>query len=359
MREQETMKRALIFVLALILILPVISSCQKEENVTENLAVEMPEPFDFPEPSGPEALGMFRSRFNNTFLNLTSDILDLAEERDELERWFDEKFKESLFDPYADEITVLSFAERFDISKEKLLEAISETDYTEGWIVSPSDVEIIYSGDKELINKTFVNEYALLHGENVYSAEWVYMHGPDDYLNEGIPFDKAINCLAKMEELPFTEEALKALDNKTAYLKKADNPVKETEDTKLFTVPEKECASFFSGYDFDSEGKESGISSYSLVYKEKVYSPQWLYENSVSDYIGKGLPLEETAERLEKMGDFPFTDEARAELEKKAELVRKIYSFSFDYPVSTEEYETVSVTEAPKTDESVSTTPAP
>lgn len=350
-------KNFFIFFLALTFILSVLSSCQKEENRSETLFAEMPDPFDFPEPSGPEVLGSFRGCYNLTFSNLDSTILNLAD-KDELDRWFDEKFKERLFDPYADQITVLSFAERFEISREKLLEAVSETDYVNNFTVSPEDINIIYSGDKELINKTFADEYALANGDEIYSAEWVYMHTPDDYLNEGIPFQKAIDCLEKMKELPFTEEALTAMDNKIAYLKKAGNPIKEPESIKLFTVSEEDCKSFFSGYDYDKNGKEAEISAYSLVYKEKIYSPQWLYEHSISDYIGKGLPLDETAERLEKIGDFPFTYEARAELEEKAELVRKIYSFSFDVAPPAEP-ETVSVTEAPETDEPISTTHAP
>lgn len=325
-----------IYFLALTFILPVLASCQKEDK-SETFSAEMPDPFDYSKPLAHETLGSFKSCYNFTFSCLDSAILNLAD-KDERDRWFDEKFNERLFVPYPDDITVLSFVRRFDIPKEKLLEAAENADFPEECI-SPEDIEIIYSEDTELINKTFADEYVLINGDKIYSAEWVYAQTPDDYLDEGIPFEKAINCLEKMKELPFTEEAQTALDSKIDYLKKAGNPVREPKNIKLFTLPEEDCKSFFSGYDYDENGKEAEISAYSLVYKEKIYSPQWLFEHSISDYIGKGLPLDETADHLEKIGDFPFTDEARTELEEKAKLVRKIYSFSYDEASAAEENE--------------------
>lgn len=181
---------------------------------------EMPEPFDFPEPSDPEALGEFKRRYNFVFSNLNSTIVDLVD-REEFNGWLNEKFNENLSDPYAEDITVLSFAQRFDIPKEKLIEAVENGVFYSDWIVSPEDIEIIYSGDKELINKTFVSEYALAHGEKVYSAEWIYMHTIEGYLNEGLSLDEVTERLTKMEELPFTEEALTALREKKAYLEAA------------------------------------------------------------------------------------------------------------------------------------------
>ena len=61
-------------------------------------------------------------------------------------------------------------AERFEISKGKLLEAVSETDYVNSFTVSPEDIDIIYSGDKELINKTFADELVNGYADKIYSA---------------------------------------------------------------------------------------------------------------------------------------------------------------------------------------------
>lgn len=98
-------------------------------------------------------------------------------------------------------------AERYEISKGKLLESVSETDYVNSFTVSPEDIDIIYSGDKELINKTFADELVNGYADEIYSAEWVYMHTPDNYLNDGIHFQKAINRLEKIGDFPFTAEA--------------------------------------------------------------------------------------------------------------------------------------------------------
>ena len=215
------MKKLFIMITAISVLAFTFSACKSEEPVNKEhidlFADEMPEPFDFPEPSGPEALGDFKRCYNFTFSNLDSTIMSLAD-KEEISEWLDEKIKEGFSEPYTDNINVLSFAERFDIPKEKLLEAVEGSEYEEGWIVSPEDIEIIYSGDNELINKTFVSEYALAHGEKVYSAEWIYMHTIEGYLNEGLSLDEVTERLTKMEELPFTEEAKSALSDKKAEL---------------------------------------------------------------------------------------------------------------------------------------------
>jgi len=355
--------KKLILMLILAFTLPLFSSCKSEEPIETPFEDEMPEPFDFPEPSGPEALGDFRSRYNDAFSNLDSAILNLAD-NEECNNWLNEKFIESLFDPYAEDVTVLSFAKRFDIPKEKLIEAVEGADYESGWTVSPEDIEIIYSGDKELINKTFANEYALVNGENVYSAEWIYMHNPEDYLNEGLSFDEVKERLTKMEELPFTEEALDALREKKAYLEAAPENESGTVRKKEMPEPfdEKESGDlvhdFYSGYTFSFGNIESTVNDYALFYKENIYTGEWLYEHSISDYIEEGLPLEDIAAKLSKMEDFPFTEEARNALKEKAELVRKISSYSLETAVP-EELETVIVTEAPEIVENVPTTIAP
>lgn len=214
------MKKLFIAVIAILTVFT-LSACKNEAPANQRsedlFADDMPKPFDFPEPSSTEALGDFKSCYNHVFSNLNSVILDLAD-KDEYIKWLDEKIKEGFSCPYAENITVLSFVQRFDISKEKLIEAVEKADSEPGWIVSPEDIEIIYSGDKELINKTFAGEYALAHGEKVYSAEWIYMHTIEGYLNEGLSLEEVAERLTKMEKLPFTEEARLALSDKKTGL---------------------------------------------------------------------------------------------------------------------------------------------
>lgn len=351
------MKKTIVVIGALMTLIFTLSGCKTEASDVyvppEKLFApeeKMPEPFKYP--GAHETIGAFRSRYNFAFSNLDSAILNLAD-KEERDRWFDEKFKEKLFVPYPDDITVLSFVRRFDIPKEKLIEAVESTDLSEEWIVSPADIEIIYSEDTELTNKTFVSEYALINGGEVYSAEWVYMHSPEDYRNEGLPFDKVYECLDKMEELRFTEEALAAIREKKDYLaaveESTDMVMSRKPDMPIpFAENEEKPEAFYS---------DSPDNVYALSCGGRIYTPEWLYEHSVSDYIEEGIPLGIAAERLEKMKGFRFTEKAREALEAKAELVRKIDSFSFETPPR-EETETVAITEAPET-ESVSATPAP
>ena len=63
----------------------------------------------------------------------------------------------------------------FDIPKEKLKEAVSSANLPEGWIISPSDVDVIYSGDDDLIKQTFVNEYALFYNA-IASVKQLFIH---------------------------------------------------------------------------------------------------------------------------------------------------------------------------------------
>lgn len=347
----------IIIIVAAMALIFTLSGCKTEASdvyvpTEKSLAPEekMPEPFKYP--GAHETIGAFRSRYNFTFSNLDSAILNLAD-KEERDRWFDEKFKESLFVPYPDDITVLSFVRRFDIPKEKLIEAVESTDLSEEWIVSPADIEIIYSEDTELINKTFASEYALVNGGEVYSAEWIYMHTPEDYRNEGLPFDRVYECLDKMEELRFTEEALAAIGEKKTYLAAVD----ESTDMVMCRKPDMPLPFAENEDKPEAFYSDSSDNEYALFYGGSAYTPEWLYEHSVSDYIEEGILLENAAEHLEKMKVFSFTEKAREALETKAELVRKIDSFSFETPPR-EETETVAITEAPKT-ESVSTTPSP
>lgn len=151
----------------------------------------------------------FASPYVFRFQNLSSVILDLVS-RDECNTWLNEYETKKRSDPFTPVPTVLSFVEKFNIPKEKLAKAISEYDSPDGWAITLSDIDIIYSGDDQLIKETFVNEYALLYNGKIYTPYWFYVHSESDYTNEGLTAEVIDAYLTKTEALPFYDKAISA-----------------------------------------------------------------------------------------------------------------------------------------------------
>lgn len=101
----------------------------------------------------------------------------------------------------------------FDISKDQLLSVIAE-DNDPSWTITREDVDVIYSGDMELINRTFINEYSVLHNNKIYTPEWLYEHTTAEYIEAGLSDDEVSYVMEKMKDLPFIAEAKKAIENK-------------------------------------------------------------------------------------------------------------------------------------------------
>lgn len=210
------MKKAFLLICCVLLL----SSCANSSEIYEDnhdtvQEIEMPEPFNRLEASGGDSLHDYYSKYTLRFGNINSTISGLVDPEKDRE-WSEKHFADKIADPDTPEMTVLEYIEYFNIPKEKLVEAVSNADFPEGWIISLSDIDIIYSGDDDLINKTFVNEYALLYNGKIYTPEWLYEHSVSDYLNEGLPIDEIKAYLTKMGDFPFTEEAKKALSAKSA-----------------------------------------------------------------------------------------------------------------------------------------------
>lgn len=179
----------------------------------------MPEPFDQAYNSGGDSLHNYYCEYVFKFGNINSTLIDLVGEK-EAQAWLNEYFASKKAGTESSELTVLRFIEHFDISKEELIKAVSDSDYPDGWIINISDIEVIYSGNDDLIQQTFVNEYALLHNGIIYTPEWLYTHSLDDYAKEGLPIESVNACMEKMRELPFTDEAQNAVADKSAGYKR-------------------------------------------------------------------------------------------------------------------------------------------
>ena len=173
----------------------------------------MPEPFDLSKPSGGDWLHDYTQEYVLRFENLTSDILELVP-RNDFTAWLNNHDEEKLAsEERIPPLTVLAFVMEFDISKEQLLSVIAE-DNDPSWTITREDVDVIYSGDMELINKTFINEYSVLHNNKIYTPEWFYEHTTAEYIELGFTDDEVSYVMEKMKDLPLTDEAKKAIEDK-------------------------------------------------------------------------------------------------------------------------------------------------
>ena len=173
----------------------------------------MPEPFDLSNPSGGDWLRDYTQEYVLRFENLTSDILELVP-RNDFTAWLKKHEEEKIAsEERIPPLTVLAFVMEFDISKEQLLSVIAE-DNDPSWTITREDVDVIYSGDMELINKTFINEYSVLHNNKIYTPEWFYEHTAAEYIELGFTDDEVSYVMEKMKEIPFTDEAKKAMEDK-------------------------------------------------------------------------------------------------------------------------------------------------
>ncbi len=194
----------------------------KSEAVT---SIEMPEPFDQTN-NGGDSLHDYYSKYVFKFGNINSTLIDLVGEK-EAEEWINEHISGQKSGTDTSEMTVLRFIEHFDITKEELTKAVSESEYPDGWIIDASDIEVIFSGDDDLIAQTFVNEYALLQNGVIYTPEWLYNHSLEDYAREGLSAEAVSDCMSKMSALPFTEEAQKAIAEKSTLYMTYDADIAE------------------------------------------------------------------------------------------------------------------------------------
>ena len=189
------------------------TSDKNQQTVPDYEEPKMPEPFDLPNPSGGDWLHDYTEEYVLRFENLTSDILELVP-RNDFTVWLNNHHEEKIAsEERIPPLTVLAFVTEFDISKEQLLSVIAE-DNDPSWTITREDVDVIYSGDMELINKTFINEYSVLHNNKIYTPEWFYEHTASEYIEAGFSDDEVLYVMEKMKNLPFTAEAKKAIEDK-------------------------------------------------------------------------------------------------------------------------------------------------
>lgn len=186
---------------------------KKQQTVSYYEEPIMPEPFDFSNPSGGDQFRNYTEEYELRFENLTFDILNLVP-KDDFSAWINKYTqKERASEERIPPLTILEFVTEFDISKDQLLSVIAE-DNDPSWTITREDVDVIFSGDMELINKTFINEYSVLHNNKIYTPEWLYNHTTAEYMEAGLSNEEVSYAMEKMKDLPFTPEAKKAIENK-------------------------------------------------------------------------------------------------------------------------------------------------
>ncbi len=171
---------------------------------------QMPEPFLNMESTGGDELRGYFIKYDAKFTSLDSNVLNLVD-KEECEAWINNF---TLGEREPSESNILNFVSEFNIPKEKLLEAISTQYYIEGATLTTEDVDIIYSNDMELINQTYISDYALYYNGGIYTPEWIYTNSLEKYEEEGIPAELVDEAMQKFKSFPFTEEALAAMDKK-------------------------------------------------------------------------------------------------------------------------------------------------
>lgn len=93
------------------------------------------------------------------------------------------------------ELNLISFIREFNISKQAFTKAnnsLREQAQKNGWesrAFTQKEVEVLYSNETALINKTFVNPDALLYNGEIYTLEWFAENSVSDYIAVGFPPD--------------------------------------------------------------------------------------------------------------------------------------------------------------------------
>ena len=170
------------------------------EPLIDRYADQNPDPFDLTGPT--DMPDHYMNMYKENFTTLSTNLTDLVDQ-DELKAWREQYRKQAQeYGAYAEQITVYAFLRDFGISDAQLR---ATNEYPQ-WI-NDDDIEIIYSGDEDLIKRTYKDDWAILHEGRIYTPRWLFEYSIQEYENRGLPKDEVARTAAKMQSLPFTAEA--------------------------------------------------------------------------------------------------------------------------------------------------------
>jgi len=100
------------------------------------------------------------------------------------------------------ELTIVNAVKELKVPREDFIRANKDITYTD------EQIEAIYSGDVGKTNRAFVSRYAFLHGDKVYTADWLASRSAKHYQREGISEEALMAYLARIDIEEFKDEVL-------------------------------------------------------------------------------------------------------------------------------------------------------
>lgn len=200
-----------------------------EEETTANCTTsrdeeesKMPAPFGTLAESGGDENAGYYQPCNFILDNIPVELLKLRD-GDKVNQWLEKdklSSRQSVPSSIKDYVNIYSFITDFNITKEEAETALEYYLNTpeEFEHIEYRDLDIIYSGDIELITKTYASEYSIVVGDKIYSPEWVYTHSAEDYKAAGITAEDILSKVDNYSSILFTDEARLAFSEKlSAY----------------------------------------------------------------------------------------------------------------------------------------------
>ena len=215
---------------------------QKSTEIKNTIDVnmEMPQPFEMGIDAGGEENDGFYLPFNSIINGIPVELIKLRDKA-EVDNWINSfpsvSYAPSNISEYAN---IYSFITDFSITKDEAETALNY--YLDNNLISYEQLNLIYSGDKELITKTFASKYSIVIGESIYCPNWIYTHSIDDYSDAGITTDKIDMMASIYSDFTFTEEARKAFEGKLSlYSNKTINIKSKATKTKYVDKDDSLC----------------------------------------------------------------------------------------------------------------------
>ncbi len=153
-------------------------------------------------PDNTEMPEHYADKYVFKFTYLPSSLTELAY-KEPFRLWQEQKEAERIsMGAYYEPITLYSFLKKFGISDAQLRTTTLYPDW-----INDEDIDILYSGDEELIMRTYKSDWTIMHDGMLFTPRWLYEMSVYEYMNRGLPKDEVKELALKMQSLPFTNDA--------------------------------------------------------------------------------------------------------------------------------------------------------
>ena len=173
---------------------------ETEPPVTEPVVTEPTEPDqpsdDEPGIGGAEQMSLeCKYDYHKNFYGLSTSFAKLVD-AEKLDQWFG-TFDNADGTRNYDGINILSFIEKFNISKNVIIEKNNAFPYP---MFSNEQIEALYSKDPKQLADCFANPYAIRVGDEIYTAQWVATHTVEEIAEAGITLEELTTKYARWEK---------------------------------------------------------------------------------------------------------------------------------------------------------------